>query len=108
MKKLILIAFLVVSNAYADKQTTSANTNQSPVQSTPEIQELKVNVKGMVCAFCAQGIEKKFKNQPEVSGVEVSLENKYVKIKFKDGKNLSKEKIIQILKDSGFEASFGG
>lgn len=69
-------------------------------------EELKVGVKGMVCAFCAQGIEKKFKAQPEVEKVEVSLENKFVKLNFKDGKRLPKEKITEILKDAGYEANF--
>ncbi len=70
-------------------------------------EELKVGVKGMVCAFCAQGIEKKFKAEPDVEKINVSLENKYVKITFKDGKRLSNERIAELLKDSGFEASFG-
>ena len=69
-------------------------------------EELKVGVKGMVCAFCAQGIEKKFKAQPEVEKVEVSLENKFVKLNFKDDKRLPKEKITEILKDAGYEANF--
>jgi mercuric ion binding protein len=70
-------------------------------------EELRVGVKGMVCAFCAQGIEKKFKAEPEVEKVQVSLENKYVLLNFKDGKRLSNEKIMQILKDSGYEAVIG-
>jgi periplasmic mercuric ion binding protein len=70
-------------------------------------QELKVGVKGMVCAFCAQGIEKKFKAQKEVESVDVSLENKLVKLKFKDGQRLPDEKISEILKDAGYEADFG-
>jgi len=69
-------------------------------------EELKVGVKGMVCAFCAQGIEKKFMAQPEVAKVEVSLANKYVKLNFKDGKRLPNEKITELLKDAGYEASF--
>ena len=68
---------------------------------------IEVGVKGMVCAFCAQGIEKNFLKQPEVSKVEVSLEKKYVKLKFKEGKSLDKEKIISILKDAGYESVFG-
>jgi mercuric ion binding protein len=70
-------------------------------------EELKVGVKGMVCAFCAQGIEKKFKAQPEVDKVQVSLEDKFVKLNFKDGKRLPDDKIKEILKDAGYEASFG-
>lgn len=69
-------------------------------------EELKVGVKGMVCAFCAQGIEKKFKAQSEVEKVDVSLENKFVKLTFKDGKRLANNKIAEILKDAGYEANF--
>ena len=69
--------------------------------------EIKVGVKGMVCAFCAQGIQKNFKKQPEVESVEVSLENKFVKLKFKEGKELSKSKVTEILKDAGYEAVYG-
>lgn len=70
-------------------------------------EELKVGVKGMVCAFCAQGIEKKFTAQPEIEKVDVSLANKYVKLTFKDGKRLSNDKIAEILKDSGYDTDFG-
>lgn len=67
-----------------------------------------VKVKGMVCAFCAQGIEKKFKAQAGVEKVEVNLGKKIVKLQFTDGKELSNEKISAILKDSGYDADFGG
>lgn len=71
-------------------------------------QELKVGVKGMVCAFCAQGIEKSFKKQPEVEKIKVSLENKYVLITFKDGQSMPHEKIATMLKDAGYDATFEG
>ena len=70
-------------------------------------EEIKIGVKGMVCAFCAQGIEKQFKSQKEVESIDVSLQNKFVKIKFKDGQKISNEKIIEILKDAGYETEFG-
>ena len=69
-------------------------------------EEIKVGVKGMVCAFCAQGIEKKFKAQSEVEKVDVSLENKFVKLTFKDGKKIPNETIAELLKDAGYEAVF--
>lgn len=88
MKKILLTTLITLSSlAYAGE-------------------EMQVGVKGMVCAFCAQGIEKKFKKEPEVEKVSVSLENKYVKLTFKDGKKLSNDKITEILKDAGYEASF--
>lgn len=64
--------------------------------------EKTVKVKGMVCAFCAQGIEKKFKAQNEVQDVDVNLEKHYVKLVFKDNQTLTDEKIATLLKDSGY------
>jgi copper chaperone CopZ len=64
--------------------------------------DITVHVKGMVCGFCAQGIEKKFKALPEVETVQVSLEKKTVVVKTKDNKDISNETINQILTDSGY------
>lgn len=109
MKKFIVATFLVSSVAYAKKTAAPPASTPPPAatQVTTQAQELKVGVKGMVCAFCAQGIEKTFMSQPEISKIEVSLENKYVKLKFKEGKTLEKGKITQILKDAGYEAVYG-
>lgn len=65
-----------------------------------------VGVNGMVCSFCAQGITKKFKELPEVEAVDVSLENKRVQLTYKDGQKLTREKIVNILKEAGYEARF--
>jgi periplasmic mercuric ion binding protein len=65
-------------------------------------QEISVAVKGMVCGFCAQGIEKKFKAEDSVDKVDVSLKYKQVKLTLNDGKDLSDETIKEILTDSGY------
>ena len=62
-----------------------------------------IQVKGMVCAFCAQGIEKKFKALPETAKVKVSLETKLVSLDFKDGKDVSNETITKIINDAGYD-----
>lgn len=110
MKKLILLGLVISSVSFAKTKKPETKSQAQPVveattQNLP--QEIKVGVKGMVCAFCAQGIEKNFLKQPEVSKVEVSLENKYVKLKFKEGKTLAKDKIVEILKEAGYESVFG-
>ena len=64
--------------------------------------EIKISVKGMVCAFCAQGITKKFKAEPAVAKVDVSLEKKLVTIDLKEGQTLTDDKIQTILTDSGY------
>jgi mercuric ion binding protein len=109
MKKLFITLLLMSNFAYAKnvKANKPAETTLPVVSATATTSnEMKVGVKGMVCAFCAQGIEKKFKAQNEVSKVEVSLANKFVKLTFKDNQSLSKEKITEILKDAGYEAVF--
>ncbi len=112
MKNMILITLFLSGTAFAKSdapnekllvKTTSANVKLE--NSMP--QEIKVGVEGMVCAFCAQGIEKSFMKLPEISKVEVSLEKKYVILKFKDGLSLPKEKIAEVLKEAGYESVFG-
>ncbi len=101
MKTLLILTMLSLSPVFSMAQSPAS----APAQSANEV---KVGVKGMVCAFCAQGIEKRLKSNKEVESVQVSLENKFVKIKFKDGQKLSNEKIGIILKEAGYEADFGG
>ncbi|MGE3683777.1 MAG: heavy-metal-associated domain-containing protein [Bdellovibrionales bacterium] len=64
---------------------------------------ITVQVKGMVCAFCAQGIEKKFKALSEVSSVKVSLASKKVELETKEGKDVTDDQIKKIVKKSGYD-----
>jgi mercuric ion binding protein len=64
--------------------------------------KITVGVKGMVCGFCAQGIEKKFKAESSVEKIDVSLEKKTVTLTTKDGQNINDVKIKNILVDSGY------
>lgn len=109
MKKVILLGLMICSVTFAKDKKTVTPPPAEPVAEAPKAlpQEMKVGVKGMVCAFCAQGIEKNFKKQPQVLAVEVSLENKYIKLKFKEGQSLHKDKITEILKEAGYEAVYG-
>jgi copper chaperone CopZ len=63
---------------------------------------IKTTVNGMVCAFCATGIEKTFRKQPEVASVHVDLPKKLVTVKTKSGQTLSDAKIKQIVTYSGY------
>lgn len=64
--------------------------------------KLTLKVKGMVCAFCAQGIEKNFNKQKQVKSTKVNLDNMEVTIKLHPGKSLSEKKIKKIVTDAGF------
>ena len=63
---------------------------------------IHTTVNGMVCAFCATGIEKTFRKQPEVESVKVDLPSKQVTIKTKPGKTLSDAKVKEIVTYSGY------
>ena len=63
----------------------------------------KIEVLGMVCAFCAQGLEKSFKLEKNVKDVFVNLENYFVAIESKDGKNIDDKLITTIITEAGYD-----
>ncbi len=63
---------------------------------------ITIAVKGVVCAFCAQGITKTFKKEPAVREIKVSLEKKLVTLVTHDGQDISNEKITDDITRSGF------
>ena len=63
----------------------------------------KIEVLGMVCAFCAQGLEKSFKSTKNIKDVFVNLENYFVAIESKDGKGIGNQLIKTIITDAGYD-----
>jgi cation transport ATPase len=63
---------------------------------------IKATVNGMVCAFCATGIEKKFRTKPEVDTVKVDLPKKLVTIKTKPGQTISDAAVTQVINYAGY------
>lgn len=63
---------------------------------------VEMEVNGLVCGFCAQGIEKTLKALPATEGVFVSLENRLVAVKLKDGNDVDDAALRKALKDSGY------
>jgi copper chaperone CopZ len=70
--------------------------------SLAQARTIEMNVNGLVCAFCAQGIEKTFKARPETEGVLVSLEHRLVAVKLKDGTDIGDETLRKTLADAGY------
>ena len=84
MKKVMLIVMVLFSlNSYALTQ--------------------KIEVLGMVCAFCAQGIEKSFSSNENIKDVFVNLENYFVVIESRDGKSIDENSITTIITDAGYD-----
>ena len=76
--------------------------NISTAMADEELEDIRIFVKGMVCSFCVQGVEKQFKKQDSIEKVEVDLEDSLVSIWLKEGQQISDEKIDSLIKDSGY------
>lgn len=67
--------------------------------------DIDVKVKGMVCSFCVQGIEKKFKGESSVDNVKVNLDESLVSIWIKTNQALSDDRIESLVKESGYNVA---
>ena len=61
-----------------------------------------MHVNGLVCAFCAQGIEKKLRKLPATADVVVSLEQRLVAVALKDGQNIPDDELRKTLTNAGY------
>ncbi len=72
------------------------------VSGTAQAETIKASVNGLVCSFCATGIEKTFKAQPAVEKVKVDLDNKLVIINTKANQTMDDKVITALLIDAGY------
>jgi copper chaperone CopZ len=89
----ILLATLIALPALA----------QTPAAPAAPAKTVKLTVDGMVCSFCAQGIEARLKQQAATDKVYVSLDDKLVAVSLKDGQSITDDKLRAELKDAGYE-----
>lgn len=72
------------------------------ISASAEARELVVGIKGMVCNFCAQSIEGKFKKEKAVKSVDVNLDDRIMILKFKKDQTLTDDQIKGLVKDAGY------
>jgi copper chaperone CopZ len=72
----------------------------SSAQATAGTIEMEVN--GLVCAFCAQGIEKKLRSFPATADVVVSLEQRLVAVATRDDLDIGDKELRDALTDAGY------
>lgn len=84
MKKLLLILTLLTASLPAAAKT------------------VEMTVDGLVCAFCAQGIEKKLRKLDATDEVFVSLESKLVALTLKEGQDVTDAALTELLRDAGY------
>ena len=64
---------------------------------------IEMTVNGLVCGFCAQGIEKTLRKNPATADVLVSLENRLVAVTTQPGSDISDDTLRNALKDAGYD-----
>ena len=85
MKKIIIIiSILSIFNLNYAKETYNAY----------------VKVTGLVCSFCAQGIQKSFDKKDSISFVDINMDSKLVTLK--STKQLNDDFIITTIQNSGY------
>ncbi len=66
---------------------------------------VKATVNGMVCAFCAQGIEKRLSKLPATKAIYVDLKQKVVVVEARDGQTLDAKTITAEITDAGYDVT---
>src|SRR5688500_14891655 len=72
------------------------------VASLASARTIEMDVNGLVCAFCAQGIEKTLKGFPAAQAVFVSLEHRIVAVQLKDGADIDDAALRKAIIDAGY------
>ncbi len=66
---------------------------------------IHAEVKGIVCAFCAKGIDKKLRELDSTHDVWVDLKNRMVVVELKDQKTMSLDSFTKLIKESGYDVT---
>jgi copper chaperone CopZ len=69
---------------------------------TAAAETLKATVNGMVCAFCAQGIEKRLTALDATAAVYVDLKHRVVAVETKPGQTLDEKKLTTEIVEAGY------
>jgi copper chaperone CopZ len=64
---------------------------------------IELTVNGLVCGFCAQGIEKTLRRNAATDDVFVSLENRLVAVATKPDADIPDEVLRKALQDAGYD-----
>lgn len=102
MYVILTLLMSVNTQAASVKKAEPVKASASEVASA-EASVVTVGVNGMVCSFCAQGIEKKFSEVKSIEKVNVDLDNKKVILNYKKGEKHDEAQIRKIIKEAGYD-----
>ena len=73
------------------------------VAGTADAGTIEMKVFGMVCGFCAQGIESNLRKNPAITDVQVSLEKQLVVVKTREGQDVADAALHKAIEDAGYD-----
>ena len=101
MKNIFVVLFLI----FAGSSTALADLKEDPktemLVPTLTTKKIDVTVSGLVCDFCARGLEKLFDTKEEVEKIEVDLAGGKVVIFLKPGQQLDDSEVTKTINDNG-------
>lgn len=100
MKNTSLILAAAAAFAFASPAAISQTEPAEVTKSDTTM--LTVNVKGMVCDFCAQAVTKVFGKNEAVENVHVDLDNGEIHVGLKPGESLTDDEVESLVKKSGY------
>lgn len=98
MKYLLLTTLALAAGFSAHAAPTSSTAATATAT-------IKLTVNGMVCAFCAQGIEKRLTALPQTQAVYVNLGKKIVAVQAKPGQALDTNQLRAEISEAGFDVT---
>lgn len=96
-------ALVVFSTSVHAQATTPAKPPEAA--RAAQASAVKLSVNGMVCAFCAQGIEARLKKLPETADLYINLKQKVVAVQAKPGQTLAVDKLKAEVVEAGYEVT---
>jgi mercuric ion binding protein len=106
---ILILALSVTAQAATPKEVPlpakAAATSSKASAKTPAVQAKTIvaDVDGIVCAFCVQGIQKKFKSNGKADEVVISLELKKVFVVEKAGQTITDTEFTDMVRLAGFK-----
>tara|TARA_Y100001970_G_scaffold261295_1_gene344258 strand:+ start:5389 stop:5748 length:360 start_codon:yes stop_codon:yes gene_type:complete len=85
------------------EDTTHETAYNAPIPAIDEIDKIDVIVKGMTCAMCAQGIEKKLTENTAIKTIYVDFDRHLVSIVCHDKKAVSNTIITNAIDWAGYK-----
>lgn len=96
MKTLLLAMWMLLAHVSPAVAATSSDASVG-------ISSAKVTVNGMVCAFCAQGIEIRLQKLPATQSVWVDLKKKVVLVQAKPKQTIDQKAVTEEIVNAGYD-----